>query len=55
MVVWLGQLTHCPWALVRAKVEKVGNGKGVWRSQCSTETPKGRQKRGTLCGRGNSA
>ena len=39
---------------MREKVEKVGRGKGAWRSQCSTETPKGRQKSGMLEGRGNS-
>ena len=48
------QLTHCPCALVSAKVEKVGNGKGVCLSQCSTATPEGRQNSGTLSGRGNS-
>ena len=35
-------------------MEKVGYGKGVCLPQCSTETPNGRQKRGTLTGRGNS-
>ena len=48
------RLTHCPLALVRAKVENVGRGKEARRSQCSMETPNGRQKRGTLGGRGNS-
>ncbi len=38
-----------------AKVEKVGNGKGVRLFHACTDTPKGRQKRGTLTGRGNSA
>ena len=37
-----------------AKVEKVGNGKGVCLSQCSTGTPDGRQNRGMLSGRANS-
>ena len=50
----MAQLTHCPCALVRAKVRKVGRGKGARRSQCSTDTPNGMQNRGTLLGRGNS-
>ena len=37
-----------------AKVEKVGNGKEVCLSQCSTATPDSRQNRGMLSGRENS-
>lgn len=40
--------THCPTALVRANVEKVGRGKEACRSQTSTDTPNGKQNNGTL-------
>lgn len=40
-------------ALVRAKVEKAGNGNEACLSQASTDTPNGKQNNGTLSGSGN--